>query len=144
MPLPTPEPGLVVSYSYLWDREAQGGQEEGQKDRPCVVALVLTRQQDRREPLVTILPVTHRAPDDAAAAVEIPPAVKKHLGLDDDRSWIVVSEGDRFVWPGYDLRKVRGSQRYDYGFLPPRFFERVMTAFLAWRQAHRTRLVSRE
>ena len=75
MAIPTPEPGLVISYAYLWDHEAQSGQEEGRKDRPCVIALAVERQQDG-ETLVTVLPVTHRPPDDAAAAVEIPLAVK--------------------------------------------------------------------
>jgi hypothetical protein len=49
--------------------------------------------------------------------------VKRHLGLDDDPSWIVVSEGNEFLWPGYDLRKLPHSDRYDYGFLPPRFLQ---------------------
>jgi hypothetical protein len=80
MPIPTPEPGLIISYAYLWEHEAQSGREEGRKDRPCVIALAVERQQDG-ETLVTVLPVTHRPP---AAAVEIPHAVKQHLGLDDD------------------------------------------------------------
>jgi hypothetical protein len=54
------------------------------------------------ETLVTVLPVTHRPPDIAAQAVEIPRAVKQQLGLDDDRSRVVVTEGDQFVWPRYD------------------------------------------
>jgi hypothetical protein len=142
MAIPTPEPGLVISYAYVWDREAQGGQEEGRKDRPCVIALAVERRQDG-ETLVTVLPVTHRPPDDAAAAVEIPRAVKKHLGLDDERSWVVVTEGDQFVWPGYDLRKAPGADRYDYGYLPPRFFNQVLTAFRVWRKAHKTTLTPR-
>ena len=112
MAIPTPEPGLVISYAYLWDREAQDGQEEGRKDRPCVVALAVQRRQDG-ETWVTVLPVTHSPPRDAASAVEIPQAIKHQLGFDDARSWVVVSEGDQFVWPGYDLRKARGSDRYD-------------------------------
>jgi hypothetical protein len=87
--------------------------------------------------------VTHRAPDDAAAAVEIPRAVKKHLGLDDERSWVVVSEGDQFVWPGYDLRKVRGTDRYDFGYLPPRFFNQILAAFRAWHVAHKVTVTPR-
>lgn len=142
MAIPVPEPGLVVSYAYLWDREARDGQEEGRKDRPCVIALAVQRQQDG-ETWVTVLPVTHSAPADAAAAVEIPAAVKRHLGLDDERSWVVVSEGDQFVWPGYDLRKVRGSGRYDHGFLPPRFFARILAAFRAWHASHRVNLTLR-
>jgi hypothetical protein len=142
MAIPTPEPGLIISYAYVWDHEAQGGREEGRKDRPCVIALAVERQQDG-ETLVTVLPVTHRAPDDAAAAVELPRAVKKHLGLDDARSWVVVSEGDQFVWPGYDLRKVPGTDRYEYGYLPPRFFNQVLAAFRAWHKARKVRVTPR-
>ena len=137
MPIPTPEPGLVISYAYLWGHEAQRGQEEGRKDRPCVIALAVERQPDG-DMLVTVLPVTHRSPTEAGAAVEIPSAIKRHLGLDDARSWIVVSEGDRFVWPGYDLRKVPGSDFYDSGFLPPRFFQEVLAAFRTWHRQRRT------
>jgi hypothetical protein len=142
MPIPTPEPGLVISYAYVWDREAREGQEEGRKDRPCVIALTAERQSDG-DTLVTVLPVTHLPPKDPAEAIEIPRAIKRHLGLDDARSWIVVSEGDRFVWPGYDLRKTVGNDRYDYGYLPPRYFRDVLAAFLAWHRAHRVRLTSR-
>jgi hypothetical protein len=142
MAIPTPEPGLIISYSYVWDHEAQGGQEEGRKDRPCVIALAVERQQDG-ETLVTVLPVTHRPPEDAAAAIEIPRTVKKHLGLDGERSWVVVSEGDQFVWPGYDLRKVRDTDRYDYGYLPPRFFNDVLAAFWAWHKARKVTVTPR-
>jgi hypothetical protein len=142
MAIPTPEPGLVVSYAYLWDREARDGQDEGRKDRPCVIALAVQRRQDG-ETWVTVLPVTHSPPRDAAEAVEIPSAVKRHLGLDDARSWVVVTEGDQFVRPGYDLRKVRDGERYDYGFLPPRFFASVLAAFRAWHKAHKVTMISR-
>jgi hypothetical protein len=75
VPIPAREPGLVISYAYLWDYEAQTGQEEGRKDRPCVIALAIDRGPDG-ETRVTVLPVTHRPPDDLLMAVEIPPAVK--------------------------------------------------------------------
>ena len=142
MPIPVPEAGLVISYAYLWNREALAGQEEGRKDRPCVITLAVQRQQDG-ETWVTVLPITHSAPIDAASAVEIPPAVKRHLGLDDARSWVIVSEGDQFVWPGYDLRKLRGDDSYDYGFVPPQFFETILAAFRAWHRLHKVRLTSR-
>jgi hypothetical protein len=45
---------------------------------------------------VTVLPITHRAPHDPASAIEIPLPIKRHLGLDDDLSWIVVDEGNEF------------------------------------------------
>src|ERR1700730_13333237 len=123
MPIPNPEPGLVISYAYLWHHKHQTGREEGQKDRPGVTPLAVERKADGAI-VVTVLPITHSAPADPASAVEIPMPVKRHLRLDDDPSWIVVAEGNEFLWPGYDLRKLPHSDRYDYSFLPPRFFNR--------------------
>ncbi|MEI9804437.1 MAG: hypothetical protein WDN48_08220 [Pseudolabrys sp.] len=143
MPIPTPEPGLVISYAYLWHRERQAGQDEGRKDRPSVIVLAVERQADDAT-LVTVLPITHRPPADPTGAVEIPAAVKRHLGLDDQRSWVIVAEGNEFDWPGYDLRKIGREDRFDYGFLPPRFFNRILEAFVAWHRANKAQLISRD
>lgn len=143
MPIPNPEPGLVISYAYLWHHEYQTGREEGQKDRPSVIVLAVEREADGAT-VVTVLPITHRPPTDAASAIEIPLPVKRHLGLDDDRSWIVVAEGNEFLWPGYDLRKRSHSDRYDYGFLPPRFFNQVLEMFVACHRAGKASLAARE
>ncbi len=75
MALPAPEAGLVISYAYVWNREADSGQQEGRKDRPCVIALAVERPAGGPT-WVTALPVTHVRPKNAAAALEIPPAVK--------------------------------------------------------------------
>ena len=94
--------------------------------------------------IVTVLPITHATPVDPTGAVEIPAAVKRHLGLDDARSWVVVAEGNEFDWPGYDLRKIGRTDRYDYGFLPPRFFAQILDAFERWHRANKARLITRE
>jgi hypothetical protein len=143
MPIPHPEPGLVISYAYLWHHEHQAGREEGLKDRPSVIVLVVEREAAGGT-LVTVLPITHSAPVDPASAVEIPLPVKRHLGLDDDPSWIVVAEGNEFIWPGYDLRKLPHSDRYDYGFLPPRLFSQVLDAFVEWHRSSRRQVAPRE
>jgi hypothetical protein len=70
--------------------------------------------------------------------------VKRHLGLDDDSSWIVVAEDNEFLCPGYDLRKLPHGDRYDYGFLPPRFFNRVIEAFVACHKAAKRPVAPRE
>jgi len=142
MAIPTPEPGLVINYSCLWHYEHETGHAEGRKDRPSVIVLCIEHVDDGNS-LVTVLPITHRAPANAMAGVEIPSAIKQHLGLDDQRSWIIVSEGNEFVWPGYDLRKRRQSNRYDYGFLPPRFFDSIRRAFMAFHRAGRSRTTAR-
>jgi hypothetical protein len=92
---------------------------------------------------VTVLPVTHSAPSDPRSAIEIPPRVKRHLSLDAARSWIVVDEGNEFVWPGYDLRKAPRTDSYAFGFLPPKLFNQVLNAFGAWRAARRARVSPR-
>jgi len=142
VPIPNPEPGLVIAYSYLWHHEHRAGREEGQRDRPSVIVLAVEREADGAI-IVTVLPITHSPQTDPASAVEIPLPVKRHLGLD-DRSWIVVAEGNEFLWPGYDLRRRAHSDRYDYGFLPPRFFNQVLDAFVACHRVGKARLASRE
>ena len=129
MALPTPELGLVLNYAYLWHEEYLAGREEGIKNRPSVIVLSAVQTEDGST-WVTVLPITHSSPKMKTTAIEIPPAIKKHLGLDEDQSWIVISEGNEFIWPGYDLRKRRGTEIYDYGFLPPRFFIQVRDAFV--------------
>jgi len=89
--------------------------------------------------VVTVVPVTHAPPADPADAVEIPAAVKGHLGLDDLPAWIVVIETNEFLWPGPDLRPLPGTSpnRFEYGMLPPRFFahvrDRILQAYLRRR-----------
>lgn len=134
MGLPTPEPGLVLNYAYLWHDEHRAGREEGRKDRPSVIVLCATREADRAV-IVTVLPITHAAQGDSKSAVEIPRAIKRHLGLDDARSWIIIAEGNEFVWPGHDLKKVPNTDDYEFGILPPRFFNQVRDAFVAFNKA---------
>lgn len=125
MRLPRPQPGLVIRYSYLWAREAEAGREEGVKDRPCAVVLVV-RDEDGGE-RVQVLPITHRMPEDPRDGLEIPLPVRLRLGLDNERAWVVVTELNEFIWPGPDLCLLpgRGPQSAVYGFLPPRLFRAV-------------------
>lgn len=140
MSLPAPQPGLVISYSYLWAREHDKGAEEGRKTRPC--AIVAARQVIEGREVVTVVPVTHARPTAPADAVELPAALKNHLGLDDLPSWIVVTETNDFLWPGPDLRPVCSAEpdRFDYGMLPPRFFMYIRDRIL---QAHLHRKLNR-
>jgi hypothetical protein len=137
--VPNLQPGLVVAYSYLWASEDAQGVEEGRKDRPC--AIVAARQFIDGREVATVVPITHSPPTHADDAVEIPVAIKVHLGLDTERSWVVVSEVNDFFWPGPDLRPISREQpqRFDYGILPPRFFaylkERLLAAHLHKRLA---------
>ena len=70
--------------------------------------------------------------------------MKGHLGLDGERSWVVLDEVNDFIWPGFDLRPVPGSTPHpEYGILPPRFFEQVRKAFVAPYRQRRVKVVPR-
>jgi len=133
-----PYPGLVIRYSYLWRREYEAGREEGTKDRPC--AIIMSVVNDDGERVVLVLPITHSPPANASDAVEIPAQTKSRLGLDSERSWVVITEGNEFVWPGPDLRPLPGTDASTiaYGPLPPRFFAHVRDTFLARRRQDRS------
>jgi len=45
---------------------------------------------------VTVVPNTHGAPANPELTIEIPREVKRHLGLDAKRSWIVACEASTF------------------------------------------------
>jgi hypothetical protein len=142
---PEPVAGLVIRYAYLWRWEYLKGQDEGVKDRPC--AIILARQMVEGEAQVIVLPVTHEAPRNPEDAIEIPLETKRRLGLDDDRSWIVVTEANSFAWPGPDLRpKETGGDATDiaYGLLPQNFFREVRDKFLAHPGTEKPKLINRE
>ena len=90
MTLPEPEAGLVISYSYLWSNEYRQGKVEGVKNRPCAIILVVENENLGKK--VTVAPITHSEPLDLNAALEIPPKLKAHLGLDTERSWIILDD----------------------------------------------------
>ena len=144
MLLPAPEPGLVIPYSYLWRHEHRKGQEEGRKVRPSVIVLAV-QKSGRGAPRVTVAPITHTPPAKEGEAIELPPRVKQALGLDDDRSWIVVDEVNQFAWPGYDIRPVPGStDRFAYGFIPPRLYDFVIGRILELAAKRRVAEISRD
>ena len=100
MEIPAPKPAQVIRYAYLWADEHEAGWEEGTKDRPA--AILLTMQAASNSLRVAVLPITHSPPATGNDAIEIPPLIKRHLGLDDAQSWIVLNEMNVFQWPGPD------------------------------------------
>lgn len=143
MTWPAPRPGLVIRYSYLWEREARAGREEGVKDRPCAIVLVVLREGEH--PIVRVLPITHAAPDDPADGLELPLRTKLRLGLDSERSWVILTEANDFIWPGPDLRPVKSGEPNSavYGPLPPAFMRILRERLLALYRRKRLKSVSR-
>ncbi|CAN7671168.1 type II toxin-antitoxin system PemK/MazF family toxin [Variovorax paradoxus] len=142
MAFPVPEVGLV-SFAYLWSHEQQSGSTEGAKNRPCVIVTAV--EEVEGQTVVTVSPITHSQPEDASLGIEIPPRVKSHLGLDRERSWVILTEVNRFTWPGYDLRPIAaGDSRVDYGFLPPALFDQIKAGILTAIRSGKRATTSRD
>ena len=87
------------------------------KDRPCVI--VLAKRTVGETTMITVAPITHTPPLNLEEAVEIPLSTKQRLGLDTARSWVMVNEVNRFLWPGPDLRPIpEHDGAFAYGDIP--------------------------
>jgi hypothetical protein len=118
----------------LWKREADLGREEGEKDRPTTVLLTVRRdEKDTGLFRVAVLPIMHSPPQDPADAIEIPLSTADKLGLGGERSWIVVTKLNEFLWPGPDLRPIPGREpsTVEYGRLPGKLMTQVVAAVRA-------------
>jgi hypothetical protein len=145
LPTPKPLPSQVVRYSYLWDSERRRGQEEGVKDRPCAVVLLM-KNADGAD-VVTVLPITRTPPATSHRdlAIEIPIITKRRLGLDDKRSWIILSEANRITLPCPELRIATDDDPNSgvYSMLPEKLFERVRLGFIAGLKSRQATLMER-
>jgi hypothetical protein len=143
--LPAPLPGLVIRYSYLWADDAASGVEEGDKERPAAVVMAVDLPGTHTS-RVFVLPITHAARARGAEAMEIPAPICRSAGLDAARSWVILSEFNAFVWPGFDLALVPGRtpRTVAYGFLTPGFFARLRDRWLTLDAASRSPRVPRD
>jgi len=82
---------------------------------------------------VVVAPITHLQPMPPSQGIELPAKVKQHLGLDHDRSWVIVNDLNVFTWPGFDLHPVpnAGSGIYHYGLLPPKLHRVIVERIVA-------------
>jgi hypothetical protein len=139
MALPRPKNGMVIRYDYLWRSQALRGEESGRKRRPCAIILAVRTGGGHDE--VTVLPITHTPPAETGDALEIPGPVKRRLELDDELSWIVLTEANRFLWPGPDVHGLAAGT--NSSLLPEIFYRQLKAAFLAKLKGHAVRVVTR-
>jgi hypothetical protein len=139
--LPQPEPGLLLRNDYLWSGEAAADREQG-RDRPtCLVAASDSRANPR---YVVLLPITHSPPIGDTVGIEIPPKVKQAIGLDDEPSWIIISDHNIDEWPNAGLAQIPGKPAiYSYGFIPPVLFASVRKRFAELVREKRSKSVKR-
>jgi hypothetical protein len=127
--------GYIFRYSYLWHHQYPERRHDGDKDRRCLV-LALVKIEEDDGAIVRVLPITHSPRTDPGTAVEIPHLVKSRLKLDDERSWIVLTESNRFVWTGPDIRPLDTADGY-HGPLPPALFSQVKRKFVVLAKSAR-------
>lgn len=96
-----PPVGFVIAYEYLW-RSKVGSRDDGEKTYPS--AIVLARYDMGPTPVAYVLGISHSSPRPGRRAMEVPAKLKRHLGLDDEPSWIYTDELNIFAWPGPDVR----------------------------------------
>ena len=94
---------------------------------------------------MTVSAVIHTPPAADAAAGEMARRVKRHLGLNDARSWIVVNEVNQVDWSGFDLRRLpRQNDPFAYDFIPPRLYEGVKATLLGTHAQRTKRAMPRD
>ena len=142
MPLPEPEPGLVLSYGYLWKWQDERGDDTGEKSRPCVI--VLTTENNDGGTVVLVVPATSQQPQPDRSSIEIPTRVQAHLGLDGAQCWVIIDEVNKFIWPGPDLAQLPGQPgTFHYGFIPPKLYKQIITGCTSIAKAHQLGTVTR-
>jgi hypothetical protein len=141
-----PEIGHVIRYDFLWKAEQDAGREHGVKERPCAVVL-LSQVRDDGSRLVVVCPITHVPPRSARQAVEIPRKVARHLGLDDQRSWIGTNTVNTFTWEQaripYGVSQAPDGQ-WEYGTLPYALRRQVLDQLRANAREQSVERVSRD
>ena len=129
MKKPEPEIGLVIKYDFLWSHEHEQGFEDGAKERPCVIVTAIVRKADgMREVLVA--PITHSLPRAGNIAIEIPHKVRRHLGLDDERSFIIASESNSVAWNDAGIVPVTPGKQWAYGRIPQALYNQLRASML--------------
>ena len=123
-------------------RRTRAPRRAASKDRPCAVVLAVARgrrlRRGRRR-------ANHVERARAADGVELPAKTRRRVGLQDAPCWVVLTEVNRFAWPGPDLRPVEtaAGPSWSYGLLPARLFERARDGIVARARARTLRAVPR-
>lgn len=112
-----PKAGMVIEFPYMWQVEAEDG-DDNPKKRPCVVMAAVQTPSGLR---ISVVPVSHTVQFEAH--VEVPKNFLHQAGLDGQHSYVITEEMNVFDWPpkSADL-SVR-----TVGVVPEGFFNRLQT-----------------
>ncbi len=112
------------------------GRRKARKTAPA--PLLSPRRPMARGRGFLVAPITHAPPQNPVDALELPVKTKRRLGLDDAQSWIVLTEMNRFTWPGPDIRLIGdpGDRQWAYGFLPANLYRKMRDKIVRRIKAH--------
>lgn len=119
-----PVAGHILRYVYLFKQEQSQGHDEGDKEHFVVVVGV-------KGSSYLVAAITTKG-DGRKDAIVIPEEIARAAGLAPG-SAIVVSEFNRFRWPGYDIRPLMKQPGYIVGRLPLRFTATIIDAIADFR-----------
>src|SRR5262245_48772182 len=125
----TPKVGLVLPHLYVWRAEHAAGRSS---ETPAAVMIVAATPLDGGRLLVAATPITNGEPPAGQRAVQVPAAVAAHLRLEAQRSWVVCTEYNEFVWPSIGLGETRDGASV-YGMAPQKLAASVRGEMLAAR-----------
>lgn len=129
MKKPEPEVGLVIRFDFLWSHERERGLEEGAKARPCVIVTAIVRKGDGAVE-VLLAPITHSPPKEGAVAIEVPSRVGRHLGLDEERSYIIADESNSVAWDDAGIVPAEPGKQWAYGRIPQALYDQLRASML--------------
>jgi len=101
-------------------------------------------RKDTGETDVLVAPITHSSPREAEVAIEIPHKVRRHLGLDDERGYIIADEVNTVSWDDAGIVPVRPGQQWVYGRIPKGLYDQLRAAMLILLSKQRLKIANRE
>jgi hypothetical protein len=128
--------GNLIAYEYLWHSQR--------------VALIFAKRTVLGNTFAYAVAISHKPPSATERAIEVPRKLKRHLGLDEEPSWIYTDQVNEFTWPGPDLRPAdrlsslpRARGACVIGPLPKDWFASLKAEIIQSLRLGRTRIVRR-
>lgn len=114
------------------------------------MALIFARKIIANVTMAYAVGMSHKAPNSSEKAVEVPTKLKRHLGLDEDPSWIYTDQLNEFAWAGPDLRPAERLSKLPsarnscvIGALPTRWFDLIKQDVIDNIRRKRTHIIRR-
>jgi hypothetical protein len=133
-----PNTGQVVNYPYLWARQANDGETEGRKPRPCAVVLALKTQSGLTE--MRLCAITSQKPKSGTIGLQVPDTEKRRAGLEASVPlWVIVDEHNVDIYE----RSYYFAPDSTLGTFSSKFTKELQSLMISTIQAHISQYVKR-